>query len=456
MADDPCAENWSSTCRRRSTPSWRQGMSPTDAEHRARLLFGGVAQVEAACRDERRWRLLDELRDDLRFAVRLARRTPTLTATTLLALAIGIGASSTIFAVINGILLKPLPYREPDRLVMVWSESPVTVRRENTISPADYRDFAARTRTLERLEGYFSFLSTLEMGFGDRTEVANAQVVTSGLFELLGRPAALGRTFRTDSYAPDIVLSDGYWRRRFGADPSVIGRAITIGSQPGTIVGVMPPDVVFPVSRHARTIGVHSRDERRPVGVDGLRGAHGGRAADDGRAWPGAARRAFPRCHRPDQAGSIDRAGAVRSRGRRRRTRRRLSRQQRRLGRHRAAGARSDSWHDQARPAAAARWRGSRVAHGHCERGEPDAVARSRAARRVRDACRPRGRPRAVTAAVGRRKPAADRSRRPARPGGRTGGPPCPYTVGAARPAAARGHCAGLARPCRHHPRATW
>ncbi len=223
-----------------------QGMTRADAERRARLLFGGMAQVEEACRDQQRWRLLDELRDDLRFAVRLARRTPALTATTLLALAIGIGASSAIFAVINGILLKPLPYREPDRLVMVWSESPRDGGRENTISPADYLDFAARTRTLERLEGYFSFLSTLEVGISDRTEVAYAQVVTSGLFELLGRPAALGRTFRTDSYAPDVVLSDGYWRRRFGADRAVIGRAITVGNQPGTIVGVMPPDVVFP------------------------------------------------------------------------------------------------------------------------------------------------------------------------------------------------------------------
>lgn len=177
---------------------------------------------------------------------RLAQRTPALTATTLLALAIGIGASSAIFAVINGILLKPLPYREPDRLVMVWSESPRDGGRENTISPADYLDFAARTRTLERLEGYFSFLSTLEVGISDRTEVAYAQVATSGLFELLGRPAALGRTFRTDSYAPDVVLSDGYWRRRLAPTAPVIGRAITVGNQPGTIVGVMPPDVVFP------------------------------------------------------------------------------------------------------------------------------------------------------------------------------------------------------------------
>jgi len=223
-----------------------QGIPRAEAERRARLQFGGIAQVNENCRDIRRWRLLDELRDDLRFAVRLARRTPVLTATTLLALGIGIGASSTIFAVVNGVLLKPLPYSEPDRLVMVWNHSPRDGGVENTISPADYLDFAARNHTLERLDGYFSFLSTLEVSVSDRTEIAYAQIVTPGLFETLGRAPAHGRTFRTDMPVPEVILSYGYWRRRFAEDPSVIGRAVRIGNQPATVVGVMPPDLVFP------------------------------------------------------------------------------------------------------------------------------------------------------------------------------------------------------------------
>jgi len=223
-----------------------QGIPRAEAERRARLQFGGIAQVNEACREIRRWRLLDELRDDLRFALRLARRTPVLTATTLLALAIGIGASSTIFAVVNGILLKPLPYSDPDRLVMVWNHSPRDGGVENTVSPADYLDFSARNRTLDRIDGYFSFLSTLEVSLSDRTEIAYAQVVTPGLFETLGRTAARGRVFRTDEYAPEVVLSYGYWRRRFAEDPSVVGRSIRIGNQPATIVGIMPQDLVFP------------------------------------------------------------------------------------------------------------------------------------------------------------------------------------------------------------------
>ncbi|HUR35039.1 MAG TPA: ABC transporter permease [Vicinamibacterales bacterium] len=223
-----------------------QGLARDEAARRARLEFGGVTQVHEACREVVRWRLLDEWRDDLRFALRLARRTKVLTATTLLALAIGIGASSTIFAVVNGVLLKPLPYADADELVMVWNRSPRDGGRENTISPADFRDLAGRTRTLERLEGYFSFLSTIEVSLGERTEVAYAQVVTPGLFDVLGRTAARGRLFRTEVYSPEVVISHGYWRRRFGEDPSVIGRPIRIGTQPVTIVGVMPADLVFP------------------------------------------------------------------------------------------------------------------------------------------------------------------------------------------------------------------
>src|SRR3954452_24574054 len=181
-----------------------QGLTHDQAERRARLDFGGVAQVSEECRTARRWRLWDEIRDDVRFALRLARRTPALTVTTVLALTLGIGASSTIFAVVNGVLLKPLPYADAYNLLMLWNHAPRDGGVENTISPADYLDFAHRTRTLERLEGYFSFVSSLEVALGDRTEIAYAQVVTPGLFDVLGRSAARGRTFSAEVRAPEV------------------------------------------------------------------------------------------------------------------------------------------------------------------------------------------------------------------------------------------------------------
>ncbi|MEQ1911264.1 MAG: ABC transporter permease, partial [Vicinamibacterales bacterium] len=223
-----------------------QGLSPAEARRRARLVFGGVSQTKEDCRAVSRWARLEAIWADLRFACRLARRTPALTMTTAVALAVGIGASSAIFAVVNGVLLKPLPYADPDRLVMVWSNATQQGRPQNTLSPADYLDEKSRNRTLEGMEGYASFLSPLEISLGDTTEVAYAQTVTSGLFDLLGRQPVLGRTFQRDRYAPEAVLSNGYWRRRFGGDRAVIGRSIRLGNQPATIVGVAPPDLVFP------------------------------------------------------------------------------------------------------------------------------------------------------------------------------------------------------------------
>lgn len=224
-----------------------QGLTRDEARRRARLQFGGLSQVREDLRSVHgRWRLIDEIRDDVRFAWRLARRTPFVTAITVTALAIGIGTSSAVFALVDAVLLKPLPYAEPDRLVNIWNRSPRQPDRDNTISPADFRDVAAATRTLERVEGYFGFITNPEIVIADRTEVAFSQVVTPGLFPLLGRSAARGRTLSADAPGPEIVLSDGYWRRRFGADPSVVGRSVNLGPRPATIVGVMPRDFVFP------------------------------------------------------------------------------------------------------------------------------------------------------------------------------------------------------------------
>lgn len=223
-----------------------KGLSPAEAHRRARLEFGGVSQTKEDCRAVSRWSRIEAVWADLRFACRLARRTPALTMTTALALAVGIGASSAIFAVVNGVLLKPLPYAAPDRLVMVWSNATVQGRPQNTLSPADYLDEKSRNRTLEGMEAYTSFLSPLEISLGETTEIAYAQSVTPGIFDLLGRSPALGRTFQTDRYVPEVVLSNGYWRRRFGSDRGVIGRSLRIGNQPATIVGVAPPDLVFP------------------------------------------------------------------------------------------------------------------------------------------------------------------------------------------------------------------
>ena len=189
----------------------------------------------------------DSLRSDVQHALRLATKSPLVTALTVVALALGIGATTAIFAVVNTVLMKPLPYADPDRLVVVWSNASQQGRPQNTISPANYRDFATMNQTLQGLEAYFSFVTPLEMIVDSgHSEVTIGVTVTPGLFDLLGRAPALGRGLSNDPAAFEVILSHAFWQRRFGGDPAIVGRAVQVGSYPATIVGVMPADFTFP------------------------------------------------------------------------------------------------------------------------------------------------------------------------------------------------------------------
>jgi putative ABC transport system permease protein len=188
----------------------------------------------------------DTLRADVRHAIRLAVKTPVFTALTILALALGIGATTAIFAVINGVLLRALPYRDDARLVNVWSNNTTENRPRNPMSPANFLDFQRMNTTLDGLEGYFAIVTPTPMKTDTGTEMAFSLFVTSNLFNMLGRPAALGRTFAAGEQAPVVLLSDGYWRRRFGADPGIVGGPLTLNGMPFQVIGVMPRDFVFP------------------------------------------------------------------------------------------------------------------------------------------------------------------------------------------------------------------
>jgi putative ABC transport system permease protein len=189
----------------------------------------------------------DTLRLDLQHAIRLAAKNPLVTALTILALALGIGATTAIFAVVHSVLLTPLPYADSDRLVVVWSNATPLGRPQNTMSPANYRDFATMNRTLDGLEGYFSFVTPLEMVVdGGQSEMIIGVTVTPGLFELLGRRPEHGRTFDGNASSLEVVISHGFWQRRFGGDPSVVGRSLQVGTFPATVIAVMPEDFTFP------------------------------------------------------------------------------------------------------------------------------------------------------------------------------------------------------------------
>jgi predicted permease len=211
------------------------------------ILFPNFHEQLARYEQERRPMIWQAVTMDVRYALRMFARSPMFTGLTVLALGLGIGASSAIFSVVNSVLLKPLPYADPDRLVMIWNDNTREGVRQYPMSPADYVDVKAATRTLEQVEMMYSFLITATLSTESGTEQLSVSTTTPGMFELLGRSPSLGRALVAADRTGVVVLSDGFWRRRYGADPAIVGRPITISERPLTVIGVMPPDFHFPL-----------------------------------------------------------------------------------------------------------------------------------------------------------------------------------------------------------------
>jgi putative ABC transport system permease protein len=196
-------------------------------------------------------------RDQLKHVVRRLVRSPMFTAVTLLTIAIGVGANSAIFSVINGVLLKPLPYPDPERLVSVWQTAPGMGITDLNASPSDYFTFREENRTFQYF-GIWTGDSVSVTGFAAPEQVPGLDV-TSGTLEALGVQPTLGRWFtlkdETHGSPETVILTHGYWQRKFGGDASVIGRRIVADGKAREIIGVMPPtfrfleekpDLIFP------------------------------------------------------------------------------------------------------------------------------------------------------------------------------------------------------------------
>jgi predicted permease len=224
----------------------RRGMSPEDARAAARRDFGGVARVRERSHELRPWRWFGGLRRDVVYAARGLRRTWGITAMAVLTLAVGIGANTAIFTAVNGVLLRPLPFAEPERLVMVIGHNTRENLDQYAISPANFLDLRNATRTLDRMEAMFSFLSTATIQFAEGTEKLTVATLAPGMFDLLGVAPELGRTLTSDDAAGSIVVSDRYWRARLGADRSAVGRELIVNGRSLRIVGVMPAAFRFP------------------------------------------------------------------------------------------------------------------------------------------------------------------------------------------------------------------
>ena len=187
------------------------------------------------------------LKADMRLALRQFRRAPLFAVVTAATLALGIGANSAIFGVVYSVLWRPLPYGDPNTLVIVWSDNTRQSEPHNPVSPANFEAFRAAP-SLAQTEAMYSFLIPVQMRIGSEPEVIQASAVTPGMLGLLGRPPMLGRTLQPGDTSPGIVLSYDFWERRFNRDPNIVGQTIDIVGAPQrpTVLGVMPEDFVFP------------------------------------------------------------------------------------------------------------------------------------------------------------------------------------------------------------------
>jgi putative ABC transport system permease protein len=218
----------------------RAGMSPDEARRQALLKFGGVERVKDSARDEIRPALLEDSLRDLRHGVRLLRRAPGFTAAAVVTLGLGIGATSAIFSVVRTVMLNPLPYHEPDRIVAVWETSRGGMSR-NVIAPANFVAWRERSRTLDHLG---------MVGPNSMTIVVNGQplwvaglFLSSEVFRALGVQPAFGRpyTAQEDLGNAVVVLSHEFWQRHLGGRENVLGMTLTTDDGPRTVIGVMPP-----------------------------------------------------------------------------------------------------------------------------------------------------------------------------------------------------------------------
>lgn len=217
-----------------------RGLTPADARREARRKFGNVALVKEDARAIWIRPALDAAAQDVRYALRMLRRNPGLAAALVITLALGVGANSAIFSLVNAVLLRPLPFPAPERLVAV-----------DYLLAGEYLFLRDHAPAFQELAIYRSAVG-VNLSDAASTDRLTGTRVSANFFSVLGVPAALGRTFGAAGETPGhddvMVLSHGLWRQRFGADPSIVGRRIMVDAEFRTVVGVMPPTFVFPAA----------------------------------------------------------------------------------------------------------------------------------------------------------------------------------------------------------------
>src|SRR5262249_21741354 len=215
----------------------RAGMSPEEARRLALIKLGGVAQITELHREQRGLPMLETLLQDLRFGLRLLRKNPGFSLIAILTLALGIGANTAIFSVANGVLLKPLPYKDPERLAFIRTDWR-GVSGQAGIAAAEVIDFRRQSKLFEGFEVIMRNNASLT---GEPMEKVRGATVTERFLPLLGVRPFLGSLPDKVGKVWDVVISYELWQRRFGGDQQIIGQKIEVNNFNPTVVGVMPP-----------------------------------------------------------------------------------------------------------------------------------------------------------------------------------------------------------------------
>ncbi len=228
-----------------------QGVTPQEARRNALVELGGVEQVHEKVREIRMGHFIETAWRDVRFGVRALVHSPVFSVVTVLSLALGIGANTAIFSVVNGLLLRPLPYPESERIVDVWHTPPQQSfpgLDRFSVSPANYLDWKAQSSAFDQIAVYTYTGFSLSTS-NDPLPLIGA-AVSSDFFSVLRTNPMQGRTFTPDEEGPGrdqvVVIGHGLWQRAFGANPNIIGQTLTINSRSFTVVGIMPAGFEFP------------------------------------------------------------------------------------------------------------------------------------------------------------------------------------------------------------------
>jgi putative ABC transport system permease protein len=235
-----------------------KGMSKKDAAAAARREFGNVTLVEERSREVWRWPTVEDFLMDVRYGLRQLRRSPGFAAVAILTLALGIGANTAIFSLVNAVLMRPLPYRDSDRLVKIVFSLPGIGLQDVRFSVPELEDLRSKAGVFEDVS--VAWPVSVNLTGGRQPERLELLAVCPNYFDMLGAAPQIGRLFGSQDsapgFAPAVVLSDGVWRRSFGADPGILGRSLRLDNDLYTVVGVLPAGFRHPGKTVARDVEV--------------------------------------------------------------------------------------------------------------------------------------------------------------------------------------------------------